>query len=90
MKVAVLKERRADERRVAASPETVKKMRALGLDVVVESGAGAGAAIPDQAFQDAGAVLAGDRATALAGADVVLAVQRPEVADLALFKEGRR
>ena len=88
MKVAVLKERRADERRVAASPETVKKMRALGLDVVVESGAGAGAAIPDQAFQDAGAVLAGDLATALAGADVVLAVQRPEVADLALFKEG--
>ncbi len=88
MKVAVLKERRADERRVAASPETVKKMRALGLDVVVESGAGSGAAISDQAFQDAGAVLAGDRATALAGADVVLAVQRPEVADLALFKEG--
>ena len=88
MKVAVLKERRADERRVAASPETVKKMRALGLDVVVETGAGAGAAIPDQAFQDAGAVLAGDRATALAGADVVLVVQRPEVADLALFKEG--
>ena len=88
MKVAVLKERRADERRVAASPETVKKMRALGLDVVVESGAGAGAAISDQAFQDAGAVLASDRTTALAGADVVLAVQRPEVADLALFKEG--
>ena len=88
MKVAVLKERRADERRVAASPETVKKMRALGLDVVVESGAGSGAAIPDQAFQDAGAVLASDRTTALAGADVVLVVQRPETGDLALFKEG--
>lgn len=88
MKVAVLKERRADERRVAASPETVRKMKALGLDVVVESGAGAGASIPDQAFQDAGAVLAPDRATALNGADVVIAVQRPDVADLGLFKEG--
>jgi NAD(P) transhydrogenase subunit alpha len=88
MKVAVLKEVRADERRVAASPETVKKMRALGLDVVVESGAGTAAAISDQAFQDAGAVLASDRATALSGADVVLAVQRPELADLPLFKEG--
>jgi NAD(P) transhydrogenase subunit alpha len=88
MKVAVLKENRADERRVAASPETVRKMRGLGLDVVVESGAGAGASIPDQAFQDAGAVLASDRATALSGADVVIAVQRPDVADLGSAKEG--
>ncbi len=88
MKVAVLKENRADERRVAASPETVRKMRGLGLDVVVESGAGAGASIPDQAFQDAGAVLASDRATALSGADVVLAVQRPDAADLGSAKEG--
>ena len=88
MKVAVLKERRADERRVAASPETVRKMKGLGLDVVVESGAGAGASIPDQAFQDAGAVLAPDRAAALSGADVVIAVQRPDVADIPLFKEG--
>ncbi len=88
MKVAVLKERRADERRVAASPETVRKMKGLGLDVVVESGAGAGSSIPDQAFQDAGAVLAADRATALSGADVVIAVQRPDAADIPLFKEG--
>jgi len=88
MKVAVLKENRADERRVAASPETVRKMRGLGLDVVVESGAGAGASIPDQAFQDAGAVLASDRATALNGADVVIAVQRPDAADLGSAKEG--
>ncbi len=88
MKVAVLKERRADERRVAASPETVRKIKGLGLDVVVESGAGAGSSIPDQAFQDAGAVLAADRATALSGADVVIAVQRPDAADIPLFKEG--
>jgi NAD(P) transhydrogenase subunit alpha len=88
MKVAVLKENRPDERRVSASPETVRKMRTLGLDVVVESGAGAGSAIPDQAFQDAGAVLASDRATALLGADVVLAVQRPDTSDLPMFKEG--
>ena len=52
MKVAVLKENRADERRVAASPETVRKMRGLGLDVVVESGAGAGASALGQTSSD--------------------------------------
>jgi NAD(P) transhydrogenase subunit alpha len=88
MKVAVLKERRADERRVAASPDTVKKMKALGLDVVVETGAGLGASISDEAYREAGATLAADLAAALADADIVLKVQRPEADEIALFKEG--
>ena len=94
MKVAIPKERRAGELRVAASPETVKKLKGLGLDVVVESGAGVGANILDQAYADAGATLAPDAAAALADADIVLKVQRPllagegEADELALIKRG--
>ena len=47
MKLAILKERRAGETRVAATPETVKKLKALGLEITVETGAGAGAKIAD-------------------------------------------
>ncbi len=94
MKVAVMKERRPDEARVAASPDTVRKLVGLGLSVAVESGAGAAAAIPDEAFAAAGATIAGDAAAALADADVVLKVQRPlgpgegAVDELALIKPG--
>src|SRR5258706_5330236 len=95
MKIAVLKERRANEARVAASPDTVKKMVGLGLAVTVESGAGSGAAIPDQSFADAGAEIARDAAAAIAGADIVLKVQRPvgpgEAGqnELALMRQGQ-
>lgn len=54
MKIAIPKERRASERRVAASVDTIKKYKALGAEVVVETGAGDGASIPDKAFADAG------------------------------------
>ncbi|HKU95215.1 MAG TPA: NAD(P)(+) transhydrogenase (Re/Si-specific) subunit alpha, partial [Vineibacter sp.] len=47
MKIAIPKERRPNETRVAATPETVKKLKALGFDVVIEAGAGAAAAYPD-------------------------------------------
>ncbi|UEM22238.1 Re/Si-specific NAD(P)(+) transhydrogenase subunit alpha [Skermanella mucosa] len=77
MKVAIPKERRAHERRVAASPDTIKKFKQLGLDVVVETGAGEHASIPDQVFVDAGATIAPDEAAALGDADIVLKVQRP-------------
>jgi proton-translocating NAD(P)+ transhydrogenase subunit alpha len=81
MKVAVVKERRAFERRVAASPDTVKRMVGMGLEVVVESGAGEGAWFSDAAFAEAGASIAADQATALGDADVVLKVQRPLIGD---------
>ena len=55
MRLAVLKERRANETRVAATPETVRKLVALGLTVAIERGAGAGASIPDAEFTAAGA-----------------------------------
>jgi NAD(P) transhydrogenase subunit alpha len=93
MKIAIPKERRAGERRVAASPDTVKKYKALGLDVHVETGAGEGASIPDRAFAEAGAEIGADAAATLADADIVLKVQRPTLAsegvdELSLMKRG--
>jgi NAD(P) transhydrogenase subunit alpha len=77
MKVAIIKERREYERRVAASPDSVKRLLGMGLTVAVENGAGAGAYFSDAAYAAAGAEIAADAAGALAGADIVLKVQRP-------------
>lgn len=94
MKIAIPKERRQNEFRVAASPETIKKFKGLGFDMVVEAGAGVASAYTDQAYADAGATIAPDAAQALADADIVLKVQRPLTAaeggpdELALLKRG--
>jgi len=94
MKIAIVKERRAFERRVAASPDTVKQLKGLGLDVVVEAGAGEGAFFVDSAYEAAGATIAADEAAALDGADIVLKVQRPLLGgdgypdELSLMKHG--
>ena len=96
MKFAIPKERRAGELRVAASPDTVKRFVGLGAEVSIETGAGDGAAVPDEEFVKAGAVIAKDEGEALSGADVVLKVQRPLLAgevkgapdELALIKPG--
>jgi NAD(P) transhydrogenase subunit alpha len=77
MRVAIIKERRAHERRVAATPDSVKHLAGMGLDPVVESGAGAAAYFTDDAYRAAGATIVADAATALADADIVLKVQRP-------------
>jgi H+-translocating NAD(P) transhydrogenase subunit alpha len=87
VKIAVLKETAAGESRVAASPETVKKFIALGASVAVESGAGAGAMISDDAFVAAGAT-AGSRAEVLADADILLGVAGPTPASLKGVKRG--
>ncbi|MCW3834540.1 NAD(P) transhydrogenase subunit alpha [Sphingomonas canadensis] len=76
MKIAVLKESAAGERRVSATPETVKKFVGLGAEVAVEAGAGLTASIDDAAYAAAGASV-GTRAEALAGAGIVLGVQGP-------------
>ena len=88
MRLAVLKERRAAETRVAASPDTVKKLIALGLTVAVETGAGVTAAISDAEFAAAGAEIAADAASTLAGAGVVFAVQTPNTEQRALIPRG--
>jgi len=84
---AVLRERATGETRVAATPETVKKLIALGAQVSVESGAGTTASIADDDYRAAGAEV-GAVEQVLAGADVVLAVQAPEPALLAGVASG--
>lgn len=88
MQIAIPAERLAGESRVAATPETVKKLVAMGHAVVVEAGAGNMAAVPDAAYAEAGATLAASRAAVLAQGDIVLTV-RPLAEDaIAELKEG--
>jgi NAD(P) transhydrogenase subunit alpha len=88
MKLAVLKERRVGEARVAATPETVKKLKGLGLEVVIERGAGEGARIADADYEAAGAAIAPDAASALSNADIVFKVRGPEPDEIAAMKKG--
>lgn len=88
MRLAVLKERRAGEARVAATPDTVKRLAALGLEVVVESGAGSLSAISDAEFEAAGAKIAPDAHQALDGAGIVFSVAMPEAETRAAIARG--
>jgi len=88
MKLAVIRERRDAEKRVAASPETVKKLAGLGFEVIVEAGAGAGASVPDDAFKEAGASIATDLAASVKDADVIFSVQGLEANDASKAKKG--
>ncbi|CAN0564439.1 unnamed protein product, partial [Laminaria digitata] len=81
MKIAIAKERRPHERRVAATPDTIKRYLQWGFDVAVESGAGEAASISDAAYVEAGATVGATRAEVFAGADIVLKVQRPLAQD---------
>ncbi|MET0180473.1 MAG: NAD(P) transhydrogenase subunit alpha [Novosphingobium sp.] len=82
MTIAVLRERADGERRVAATPETIKKFIGLGARVAVERGAGTAASVPDAEYEAAGATL-GDAAATVRGANIVLGVQGPDPALLA-------
>jgi NAD(P) transhydrogenase subunit alpha len=84
MRIFVARESDAAEPRVAATPETVKKMKALGAEVAVEPGAGVKSGILDQDYMAAGAVIA----DAANDADVVLRVRRPSDAEIARYKAG--
>lgn len=88
MKIAIPRERQPHETRVAATPETVKKLLSLGLDVRVEQAAGAASYFPDSAYAEAGAVIAPSPEAALNGADIVLKVRRPGAGETALIKPG--
>jgi H+-translocating NAD(P) transhydrogenase subunit alpha len=85
MKIAVAKEIDPSEPRVAASPDTIKKFKALGFDVAVEPGAGVKSGLPDAEFSAAGADVSAD---ALQDADVIVKVKRPEAAELANYRRG--
>ncbi|TNC14836.1 Re/Si-specific NAD(P)(+) transhydrogenase subunit alpha [Methylobacterium terricola] len=88
MRIAVLSETDPAEPRVAAVPETVKKYKALGAEVTVQSGAGLKAGVPDADYEAVGASIAPDAKSAAEGADVVLKVRRPGADELPALKRG--
>ncbi len=94
MKLAILKERRPYEKRVAVSPDIVKKYKAMNLDVMIEQGAGERASFLDTAYESAGAKIGKTPEETLKDADIVLKVQRPllkgegEIDELSLIKKG--
>src|SRR5664280_1852253 len=85
MLIAIARESEANEPRVAGTPETVKKLKALGAEVAVARGAGVASGILDADYEAAGAEV-GDNVTQ--NADVVLKVRRPAAGELANFKKG--
>ena len=88
MKVGVARETAADERRVALVPEALGKLTAAGLEILVEAGAGSGAAIPDQAYADAGATIVAT-SDLYADADVILRVRKPAASEVSSLRRGQ-
>jgi len=94
MKIAVLKERREYEKRVAITPETVKKYIKVGQQVCIESGAGVASSFLDQDYEAAGATVLADPKKVVGDADLLLKVQRPllkregSIDELSLMKKG--
>jgi NAD(P) transhydrogenase subunit alpha len=88
MKVGVAKETAPGERRVALVPEVVGKLTAAGLDVLVETGAGAGSAITDAAFAEAGATIV-STVELLAQSDVILRVAKPSPSEIKVLRSGQ-
>jgi H+-translocating NAD(P) transhydrogenase subunit alpha len=95
MRIGVPRERRRGEARVAATPDTVKRLVGRGIDVLIEAGAGAAARFGDQSFADAGAGLVDDAQAVYRDADIVLKVRRPlaegegALDEMALLRSGQ-
>ncbi len=87
-RIAVTRETTAGETRVAATPDSVKRLTAAGASVAVEAGAGAAAAFPDADYAAAGAEIAPDAAAALSGADILFKVRAPSTEETAALKPG--
>ena len=88
MLIAIPKETACGEKRAALIPASVKKLVQLGAQVSVESGLGAAAGFSDEEYQAAGASLVDDRSALFAGAQMVLRVRKPELADIELLQPG--
>lgn len=86
--IAVTRERREGETRCAVTPETVKKLIALGATVSVEAGTGLGSSLPDADYAEAGASVKPDLSAALAGADILLKVRGPTASEISALKPG--
>ncbi|MBK7827854.1 Re/Si-specific NAD(P)(+) transhydrogenase subunit alpha [Nannocystis sp.] len=88
MKIGIPKEIHPGERRVAATPDTAKRLKSFGFDVIVESGAGAAAEFVNLAYTDVGCEIVPDARSLWAAADVVLKVRPPTADEVLLLREG--
>ena len=88
MKLAVPRETAPGENRVAAIPDTVKKLVELGFEVTVEKGCGEGSGFSDADYEQAGAALSADRAAMIGGADIVVRLDKPSIEDVKAMKRG--
>ncbi len=88
MRLAIPREAHAGEDRASVTPETVKKLVRLGAELIIESGAGAGAGFSDEDYAAEGATIETDRDSLLASADMVLRLRKPELAEIAKLKPG--
>jgi H+-translocating NAD(P) transhydrogenase subunit alpha len=88
MHIFVPKENHHGERRVPLIPQGIKKLVGLGAEIQIESGMGQTARHEDVAYEDAGATIVSDRATALQEADIVLRLRKPSLEEVKLLKEG--
>jgi NAD(P) transhydrogenase subunit alpha len=88
LRLGILKESAPGETRVALLPESLKSLRAQGISIIVESGAGISAGASNQAYTDAGATVAADRDSILSGADLLPLVNAPDPADQTRLKPG--
>ena len=88
MKVAVLKETLPGELRTAATPDSIRKLVELGIQVTVEEGSGAGSSFSDDEYEKAGAQLTGNRRALLAEADIILRLNNPDVEEARKLKRG--
>ena len=90
MKVGIPAETRPNETRISATPETVKKLTAAGHHaVIIQSGAGVGASIPDELFTASGATIVSSAAEVYQQADIVLKVRGPDAQELAQMRSGQ-
>lgn len=87
--IGVPREIEAGERRVALIPDTVKRLVAQGLQILVESDAGTNAAYVDSTYSDAGATIVPDARSVYAGADMIIKIQKPTAAELDLLRSGQ-
>jgi len=88
MLIGVLKETFPGEQRAALVPASVKKLKALGLEIGVESGTGVAAGFPDAAYEEAGARIESDRSALLGAADILLRIRKPPAEEIAALKRG--
>jgi len=88
MRIAIPKETHPGEKRVPIAPEHAKKLCALGADVVVESGMGAGAGFADTEYTAAGATISADRNELFRSADLLLRLRKPQLDEISLMKRG--